>query len=124
MSNQTRVGQRQNTVNEMISNTRNISDIINDFTNYDMKLQEYGKYVPSDAEQDFSILTNKQNALLDQQQNLLNEAQTMQIDSIEDVTALLKLWYLEEVNHMSSNQLSKSQLLILNVYSYLVNTKT
>lgn len=112
---------RQN--NTILTNPRRISDIISEYTTFDMKLQKYGKHVPSDAENDFSKHTNKQNNLLDQQQNLLSEAQSLQIDGIDDITALIKLWYLEEINHIKSSQLSKSQLLILSVYDHLVNSR-
>ncbi len=95
-----------------------LDDILDEYKILSMKLHKDADYVPADLEDSLRI-SNQQDKLLDQQQDLLASARLVAIKGNEELATLMDLWYLDEVSQRNKDELSAGTLLALRVYDHL-----
>ena len=97
---------------------RNMTDVINEYKIINVKLKQHAKHIPLD-EKKYLRENIIQDKLLDQQQALLMEARNMEIEGLQDISSMIRLWHLDVIQQIKSNRLPESQLLVLCVHEYL-----
>lgn len=103
--------------------TRSLTDIIKSYQIITLILKKHAEYIPVDDNDENIGFLDKQEWLLDQQQKLLAKAVEIDINNIDDLTALMELWHIDEVESRFKDDLSASQILVNCAYDHLVQNK-
>ena len=97
-----------------VTSQRTLENILDEYKIISVKLFKQSDTV-ADTDDQCTLEAAKQAALLDTQQTLLVEAQTMKIANGKDVFALLELWKADEIYN---NQATPSQGIVLHLRDY------
>jgi len=97
-----------------VTSQRTLENILDEYKIISVKLFKYSDQV-QETEEQWETVAVEQALLLDAQQALLIEAQTMKIENGKDVFALLELWKADEIYN---NQATPSQGIVLHLRDY------